>query len=153
MSRLLAALSFALLLASGAQAQEAAPLAADPAVEARLNRIAEELRCLVCQNESIAASRAELAMDLKREVREMIRAGKSDDEIRTFMVNRYGDFVLYRPPLKRSTLLLWLSPFLLLAAGIAAVFVLLRRRRRQPEAALSPEEAARAEALLRDDAR
>lgn len=150
MSRLVAVLA-AFLLAFGAQAREARPLAEDPAVEARLNVIAEELRCLVCQNESLAASRAELAMDLKREVREMIRAGKSDDEIRQFMVNRYGDFVLYRPPLKASTFLLWTSPFLLLVAGFAALMILLRRRRQQAAVSLSAEEASRAEALLRDE--
>jgi cytochrome c-type biogenesis protein CcmH len=146
-------LLFALLLAGGGYAREAQPLAADPVVEARLMKIAEELRCLVCQNESIAASRAELAMDLKHEVREMIKAGKSDREIRQFMVNRYGDFVLYRPPLKGSTVLLWTSPFLLLAAGIGWLVVLVRRRRDQPQAALSPEDAERAAALLRGKAK
>jgi cytochrome c-type biogenesis protein CcmH len=142
-----------LLLAFGAAAREAEPLAPDPAVERRLNAIAEELRCLVCQNESLASSRADLAMDLKREIREMVRAGRTDAEIRAFMVARYGDFVLYRPPLKPSTLLLWTSPFILLIAGFIALFLFLRRRREEAAAAeLSPEEAARAAALLRGSA-
>ena len=143
------AVALALLLAAfGALAREAAPLADDPRVEARLVAIAEELRCLVCQNESLIASRAGLAMDLKHEVREQIKAGKSDDEIRAFMVQRYGDFVLYRPPLKRSTLLLWTGPFVLLVAGFAVVWIFVRRRRTVQAAVLSAEEEARADALL-----
>ena len=128
MSRL-AALLAALLVACAALAREAAPLAEDPKVEARLTAIAEELRCLVCQNESLIASRADLAMDLKRQVREQIKAGRSDDEIRDYMVQRYGDFVLYRPPMKSSTLPLWLGPFALLVAGFTTVWIFVRRRR------------------------
>lgn len=129
-------------------AREAAPLAADEQVEARLVAIAEELRCLVCQNESLATSRADLAMDLKREIREMIRAGRSDPEIRDFLVKRYGDFVLYRPPLKESTLLLWVGPFMLLVGGFAVIAIFVRRRRAAQPAALSTDEEARADALL-----
>ena len=92
--------------------KEAAPLAQDEAVEKRMVVISEELRCLVCQNESLAASRADLAQDLRREIREQIGQGKSDAEILDFMVGRYGDFVRYRPPLKGTTLLLWFGPFL-----------------------------------------
>jgi len=148
MKRVVFALA-ALVLSLAALAREAAPLAEDPQVEARLTAIAEELRCLVCQNESLIASRADLAMDLKRQVREQIKAGKSDDEIRKYMVDRYGDFVLYRPPVKGSTLLLWLGPFVLLVAGFAAVWVFVRRRRTAPAAAaLSAEEEARADRLL-----
>jgi len=147
MRRLAAGLA-ALLICAGAPAREAPPLAPDEKVEARLIAIAEELRCLVCQNESLVASRADLAMDLKREVRAQIRAGKSDAEIRDFMVKRYGDFVLYRPPLKESTLLLWFGPFLLLAAGFAAIAILVRRRRAAKAAALSAEDEARADKLL-----
>ncbi|OGA25432.1 MAG: cytochrome C biogenesis protein [Betaproteobacteria bacterium RIFCSPLOWO2_02_FULL_67_19] len=147
MSRLLCLLA-ALLLPLGLQAREAPPVAADEKVEQRLIKIAEELRCLVCQNESLAASRADLALDLKREVREMIRAGKSDAEIRDFMVKRYGDFVLYRPPLKESTLLLWLGPFALLAAGFAALALFVRRRRAAKATILSAEDERRADALL-----
>ncbi len=129
-------------------AKEAAPLAADPAVEQRLVALAEELRCLVCQNESLAASRADLAMDLKREIREMIRAGKSDREIREFLVARYGDFVLYRPPFKESTVLLWAGPFVLLVAALAGVALFVRRRHRSAREALTAEDEARADALL-----
>jgi cytochrome c-type biogenesis protein CcmH len=146
--RRLAALFAALLVACGALAREAAPLAEDAKVEARLIAIAEELRCLVCQNESLIASRADLAIDLKRQVREQIKAGKSDQQIRDYMVERYGDFVLYRPPMKSSTLVLWLGPFALLVAGFTAVWIFVRRRRAAQEAALSGEEEARANRLL-----
>lgn len=150
MRRLAWALACAILSCS-VLAREAPPLAADVTVEARLVAIAEELRCLVCQNESLAASRADLAMDLKREIREMIKVGKSDAEIRDFLVKRYGDFVLYRPPLKESTLLLWSGPFMLLVAGFAAVAIFVRRRRARQAVALSPEDEARADALLRQE--
>ena len=147
MSRL-AALAGALFIACTALAREAAPLAEDPRIEARLIAIAEELRCLVCQNESLIASRAELAMDLKRQVREQIKAGKSDQQIRDYMVQRYGDFVLYRPPVKSTTLLLWAGPFALLVAGFGAVWMFVRRRRSAQEPTLSGEQEARADQLL-----
>ena len=147
MSRL-AALAGALLIACTALAREAAPLADDPKVEARLTAIAEELRCLVCQNESLIASRADLAMDLKRQVREQIKAGKSDQQIRDYMVERYGDFVLYRPPVKRTTLLLWAGPFALVIAGLCTVWIFIRRRRTAQDATLSAEQEARANELL-----
>jgi cytochrome c-type biogenesis protein CcmH len=147
MSRI-AVLLAALFVVFAALGREAAPLAGDPEVEARLTAIAEELRCLVCQNESLIASRADLAMDLKRQVREQIRAGKSDDEIRDYMVQRYGDFVLYRPPVKSTTLLLWAGPFALMGAGLCAVWILVRRRRTAQDATLSTEQEARANELL-----
>lgn len=148
MTRIVFALA-ALLFFLTPIAREAAPLAEDPQVEARLTSIAEELRCLVCQNESLIASRADLAMDLKRQVREQIKAGKSDDEIRKYMVDRYGDFVLYRPPVKSYTLLLWIGPFVLLLAGFVTVWIFVRRRRTEPPAAaLSAEDEARADRLL-----
>jgi cytochrome c-type biogenesis protein CcmH/NrfF len=131
-------------------AREAAPAADDPAMEARLKRMAAELRCLVCQNQSLADSNADLAVDLRNQVREQMRAGRSDAEIRDWLTRRYGDFVLYRPPLKASTVLLWLGPALLLAVAVAALVVTVRRRQR-PAAALSDEERARADALLRTD--
>jgi len=149
MKRLVCLLAALLLLPLGLQAREAPPVATDEKVEQRLNAIAEELRCLVCQNESLAASRADLAMDLKREVREMIKAGKTDAEIRDFMVKRYGDFVLYRPPLKESTLLLWLGPFALLVAGFAVLALFVRRRRATQATTLTAEDERRAEALLK----
>ena len=115
----LRAIGFAVLVnASVAYANDALPLADDPVVEQRLNTIAEELRCLVCQNESLAGSRADLALDLRRELRGLIKAGKSDAEIKDFMVSRYGDFVLYRPPVKPKTWLLWFAPLILLFIGL-----------------------------------
>lgn len=147
--RLHAWLVAAMLLAPVLQAREAPPVAADVQVEQRLVAIADELRCLVCQNESLATSRAELALDLKREVREQIQAGKTDAEIRDYLVKRYGDFVLYRPPLKGSTLLLWLGPFALLIAGFAVLAIFVRRRRAAQAATLSVEDERRADALLK----
>jgi cytochrome c-type biogenesis protein CcmH len=116
--------------AAGGDAPRAIPTAADPALEARMLAITGELRCLVCQNQTIADSHADLAVDLRAEVREMLRAGRTPDEIRRYMTDRYGDFVLYRPPLKPTTLLLWLGPALLLVVGGAALVVALRRRGR-----------------------
>ena len=115
------------LAATAGFAKEALPLAEDPVVEQRLIAITQDLRCLVCQNESLAASQAELAQDLRREVREMIRAGRSDDQIRSYLVARYGDFVLYKPPLKPKTWLLWGGPFALLLAAIIGFVVYVRR--------------------------
>lgn len=141
----------ALLSCSLLQAKEAAPLAEDEAVEKRLVVISEELRCLVCQNESLAGSRADLAQDLRREVRKLIKDGKTDQEVRDFLVTRYGDFVLYRPPVKPTTWLLWVGPFVLMAAGIAVLIVYLRRRSREvKDTLLSDEERRRAEALLKE---
>jgi cytochrome c-type biogenesis protein CcmH len=138
------------LSALTAHANEAAPLAEDPVVEQRLNHIAEELRCLVCQNESLAGSRSDLAMDLRREIRGLIKQGKTDQEVRDFLVSRYGDFVLYRPPVKPTTWLLWGGPFVLLAAGLVGLIVFLRKRK-PAEEALSPEDQRRADTLLKGD--
>ena len=135
------------LCAWSAPAREAVPLAADAAVEERLLAIADELRCLVCQNESLAASRAELAQDLRREIRTLIKAGKSDPEILDFLVSRYGDFVRYRPPLKPSTWLLWLGPFVLLGAALVGLVRHVRRRSRT-DTPLSDADRARAAELL-----
>jgi cytochrome c-type biogenesis protein CcmH len=138
-----------MLFASFSMAREAAPLAADVEVEKRLVYISEELRCLVCQNETIAGSQADLAKDLRREIRIMIAEGKTDEAILDFMVERYGDFVRYRPPMKPTTVLLWVGPFLLLTGGVAALLVFLRRRGRESAAPeLSEEERRRAAALL-----
>lgn len=109
-------------------AEEARPLQADVVVEAQVQRLSEELRCLVCQNQTIADSHAELAQDLKQEIREMAAKGMSDEAIVDYLVARYGDFVRYRPPLKTSTLLLWLGPFALMLAGAIGLVVMLRRR-------------------------
>ena len=130
--------------------REAPLMAEDPKLEARLVDISQELRCMVCQNESLASSHAELADDLRQEVRELIRSGKSDQEIKDFLVARYGDFVLYRPEVKPLTWVLWFGPFLLLV--IAAVFlgVYLRQRRAiAAPVALSDEARERAKQLLK----
>jgi cytochrome c-type biogenesis protein CcmH len=120
----------------------------DPALEQRVQRLAEELRCLVCQNQSLADSHAELAIDLKNQVREKLRQGASEKDVITFMTERYGDFVLYRPPMKAATLLLWFGPGLLMVAGLVALFMRLRRRAVAAEPALSAADRARAAALL-----
>ncbi len=130
--------------------REAPLMAEDPKLEARLVDISQELRCLVCQNESLASSHAELADDLRNEVRELIRSGKSDQEIKDFLVSRYGDFVLYRPEVKPLTWVLWFGPFLLLV--IAAIFLGLYLRQRRALAvptALSDEARERAKQLLK----
>ena len=138
-----------LLIPCLAAAEEARPLADNPQVEARLKTLAVELRCLVCQNQTLADSHAPLAEDLRREVREMIAKGMSDREIIDFLVQRYGDFVLYRPPWKASTTLLWLGPFLLLIAGATGlVFALRRRQKKLADVTLSEEEHNRVAQLL-----
>jgi cytochrome c-type biogenesis protein CcmH len=131
-------------------AKEAQPVAANPALEAHAMAIAEELRCLVCQNQTLADSHADLAIDLKNQIREKLAAGMSDKAIVAYMVDRYGDFVLYRPPVKATTVLLWFGPFLLLVGAIAFVVVQLRRRARAPDVApeLNEAERERARALL-----
>jgi cytochrome c-type biogenesis protein CcmH len=138
-----------LLIPCLAVAEEARPLADNPQIEARLKTLAVELRCLVCQNQTLADSHAPLAEDLRREVREMIAKGMSDREIIDFLVQRYGDFVLYRPPWKASTTLLWLGPFLLLIAGATGlVFALRRRQKKLADVTLSEEEHNRVAQLL-----
>jgi cytochrome c-type biogenesis protein CcmH len=113
-----------------AQPKEAAPAAADPALEARVMKIAAELRCLVCQNQTIADSHAELAIDLRNQVREMLQKGQSQAQILDYMTARYGDFVLYRPPVKDTTALLWFGPGVLLVGALAVFITVLRRRSR-----------------------
>lgn len=129
-----------------------AAVAADPVAEKRLQGLSEELRCLVCQNQTIADSNAELAQDLRREIRGMIASGKSDKEIIDFMVVRYGDFVLYRPPVKGITLLLWGGPIFLMLLGLFILQRYLRRRARRmtDDQPLSAAENSRAEALLKE---
>jgi cytochrome c-type biogenesis protein CcmH len=138
-----------LALCVPAFAREAAPAADDPVLERRVMKLAAELRCLVCQNQSLADSHADLAIDLKNQVRNQIREGRSDAEIREYMVARYGDFVLYSPPWKATTVLLWAGPFvLLLAGGLALVTYLRTRRARVVTTELTAEEHARARTLL-----
>jgi cytochrome c-type biogenesis protein CcmH len=127
------------LLAAAVQAKEALPEADDPALEARMTRITAELRCLVCQNQTIADSNAGLAVDLRRETRDMLRQGKSDAEIIAYMTARYGDFVLYRPPLKATTALLWFGPAAMLALGAAVLVLVLRRRTKLAADAFEPD--------------
>ena len=139
---------WALLCAATAIAGEAKPLAEDEAVEQRMITITQDLRCLVCQNESLAGSHAELAEDLRREVREQVRAGKTDQEVKDYLVGRYGNFVLYKPPFDASTALLWGGPFVLLLAGAAGLFFNVRRRTQQNDAPLDAKQREQAEKLL-----
>ena len=146
MKRLLLVL---ILVPCVAAAEDARPLADNPQVEVRLKALAIELRCLVCQNQTLADSNAPLAEDLRREVREMIAKNMSDQEIIDFLVARYGDFVRYRPPLKATTTLLWLGPFLLLVVGATTLVLALRRRQKKlADVSLSAEEHKRVEQLL-----
>lgn len=137
-----------------AHAGEAQPTTDDVALEKRVMAVSQELRCLVCQNQTIADSHAELAIDLRNQVRDKLRQGMSEREIVDYMVARYGDFVLYRPLMKRSTWLLWFGPFLLLLLAFGVLIVKLRQRRKAMQQAptLSADEHARAESLLSDDA-
>ena len=147
--RLLIAAALLALLPLTGWAKTAAPLAADPVLEQRLMSLAAELRCLVCQNQSLAESNAELAVDLRNEIREQMRRGASDQNVIDYLVARYGDFVLYRPPLKASTLLLWSGPAILLLLGISLLFrTLLRSRARNRPAPHSAAARARARELL-----
>ena len=145
---------FALLLSlliSFAHAGEAIPTVEDPVLEKRVTALGHKLRCLVCQNQTIADSNAELAVDLKNQVREKMRQGESDQAILNYMADRYGDFVLFKPVVKSTTWLLWFGPFLLVVLGIGVLAVMLRQRRKmmqQAGAAISAEEHARAESLL-----
>lgn len=143
---LILALAFA--AACPAWAGEAKPAAGDPALEARAYALESELRCLVCQNQTLADSSAPLAMDLRNQIREKMRAGASDRDILDYMVARYGDFVLYRPPLKAATALLWAGPLLLMTLGLVVLYRRLVRRRTESPPDLSDEERARARALL-----
>jgi cytochrome c-type biogenesis protein CcmH len=121
------------------QAKEATPVAADAVMEKRVMTLAAELRCLVCQNQTIADSHADLAVDLRNQIRELLNKGQSDDQIRSYMTARYGDFVLYNPPLKSTTALLWVGPPLLLGGALLALFVMLRRRQRTSPEAFDPD--------------
>ncbi|BCB27079.1 cytochrome c biogenesis protein [Sulfurimicrobium lacus] len=142
----------ALLLPLSVMAGEAKPVAEDPVLEQRMIALSEDLRCLVCQNESLAGSRADLAQDLRQEIREQMRAGKSDKEVITYLTQRYGDFVLYKPPLKPLTWLLWFGPFALLIGAAGGFYAYLKRRTsRLADESLSEEEKKRVAALLAND--
>jgi cytochrome c-type biogenesis protein CcmH len=135
-----------------ALAKEALPASADPALEERVMNLSRELRCLVCQNETLADSRADLAEDLRNQIREQMKAGKSDKQIVAYLTQRYGKFILYNPPVDPTTYLLWFGPFILLLAGLFVLFRYLKQRRDlitdQP---LSGDERQRAETLLNTD--
>lgn len=135
-----------------ALAREAQPSSADPVLEERVMNLSRELRCLVCQNETLADSRADLAEDLRNQIREQMKAGKSDKEIVAYLTQRYGKFILYNPPIDPTTYLLWFGPFVLLLAGLFVLFRYLKQRRElitdQP---LSRDERQRAETLLNAD--
>ncbi len=145
----------ALFCAPSAWSREAPINAEDPVVEARMMALASELRCLVCQNQTLAESDAALAEDFRREIRDLIREGKSDPEIIQFLVDRYGNFVRYRPPFSGATILLWLGPLLLVSIGAIVLVTTLRHRRKlvdaQGETLLSAADKKRLKALLKDD--
>ena len=123
-----------LLLAFGtAHAIDSEPPFSDPALQARYTQLTHELRCLVCQDETIADSNADLAADFRRQIHAMVAAGKSEADIKAYMVQRYGDFVLYKPPVQSSTALLWVGPFILLLIGLGVVALVVRRRAHQAE--------------------
>ena len=126
-------------LHTSAFGSEAKPASADPVLEAKVMQIASELRCLVCQNQTIADSHAGLAVDLRNQVREMLQQGKTEAEITAYMTARYGDFVLYRPPLKPTTYILWIAPAIMVLGGLTALIWVLRRRNQLPEDAFDPE--------------
>lgn len=139
---------FLAMLTFSAVAGEARPLAEDPVLEQRLIRLSEDLRCLVCQNESLAGSQADLAQDLRREIRAQMRTGKDDAQVIDYLTERYGDFVLYKPPMKPLTWLLWFGPFLLLGGALGGLLVYLKRRATRIDNTLSAEEQRRVAALL-----
>jgi len=133
-------------------AKEAAPSATDPVLEERVMKLSKELRCLVCQNETLADSRADLAVDLRDQIREQMRSDKSDKEIISYLTQRYGKFILYNPPIDPTTYLLWFGPFVLLLAGLALLFRYLKQRRELiVEQPLTEKDRARAEALLESE--
>jgi len=130
-------------------AQEAPSVGDDPAIEKRLHNLSQELRCLVCQNETLADSRADLAIDLRNQIREQMKAGKTDKEIIAYLTQRYGDFVLYSPPVRPTTYLLWFGPFILMLGGLLFLFQYVKQRRALiADLPLSIEERQRAEKLL-----
>lgn len=148
------ALLLSMLLCSFAlsvPAQEARPLTDDPELEKRLLRLSQELRCLVCQNETLADSQAGLAQDLRAQIREQMKAGKTDKEIVTYLTDRYGQFVLYRPPIQPTTYLLWFGPFIFLLGGLALLFRYVKQRRHLiQESPLSADQKRRVEELLEE---
>ena len=152
MKRLILLLLIVASLPGLSLAKEAQPASDDPALEERVMNLSRELRCLVCQNETLADSRADLAEDLRNQIREQMKAGKTDKEIVAYLTQRYGKFILYNPPIDPTTYLLWFGPFVLLVAGLLVLFRFVKQRRAlitdQP---LSTDERERAESLLNAD--
>jgi cytochrome c-type biogenesis protein CcmH len=140
--------SLLLVLAAPIWAGEAASVGEDPAIEQRMVNLATDLRCLVCQNESLAGSHAELAEDLRKEIRTQMKAGKNDKEVIEYLTTRYGDFVLYRPPFKPITYLLWLGPLLFLGIGASVWYFMLKQRRALKDAPVDEKQLAAAAQLL-----
>lgn len=137
---------------ANAAAKEAVPMAKDPELEAKVNEIAHELRCLVCQNQTIADSHAPLAVDLKDQVREMVKKGASRDDVVDYMVERYGDFVRYRPPVKPTTYLLWIGPFILMVLGLFLLTYNLKKRKKiVKDAPLNEEEHQKLKSILNEE--
>lgn len=154
--RVLAIVGFVFVCSAGfaVSAKEAQPSAADPVLEERVMKLSRELRCLVCQNETLADSRADLAEDLRTQIREQMKAGKSDKEIVDYLTTRYGKFILYNPPVDPTTYLLWFGPFILLLGGLFLLFRYVKQRSGQiAEAPLSAAERIQAEALLASEDR
>jgi cytochrome c-type biogenesis protein CcmH len=148
------AVALILSVSGVAVAKEATPMAKDPVIEERVMELSSELRCLVCQNQTLAGSDADLAKDFRQQIRTMMQQGKTDQEIRDFLVERYGDFILYKPPFNAATAILWIGPAALMVGGAAALIVTLRRRRStgaEDENTPSPEQLARARKLLDED--
>jgi len=149
MKKIVLLISLVICFAAVGLAKEAKP-AEDPEIAQRMKTLTEQLRCLVCQNETLADSHADLAEDLRKEIREQMKAGKSDQEIITFLTQRYGDFVLYKPPVKATTYLLWFGPFVLLFVGTGVLYRYLKNRRELiDEKPLTADERKRAEEILR----
>ncbi len=153
MWRMFVLFSAIFLLSAAASAKEATPMADDPVLEERVMELSEELRCLVCQNQTIADSDADLAVDMRSEVRNKMKEGWSDDQIVDYLVDRYGNFVRYSPPLNITTFLLWFGPALLLILGVVLLFYSLRNRRKQVAVttSLSEQDQQRAQALLNEE--
>jgi cytochrome c-type biogenesis protein CcmH len=144
------AIVFGFMLMAPVRAQVAQPIE-DPAIEARMKNLTRQLRCVVCQSETLAESQSEWAQTVRREIREQLKAGKSDSEITAYLTQRYGDFILYNPPVKATTYLLWFGPFLLLVIGTVLLFRFVKQRRAMIVAKpLTAEERRRAEKLLRN---
>lgn len=157
LASLLVAVALSASLVCPIAAKQAPEVGDDPAVERHMMQLAAELRCLQCQNQTLADSNAPLAVDLRQEIRELLAKGNSDQQVKEYLVARYGDFVLYRPPVKTNTLVLWFGPALVLAAGLLALFLTLKRRlaRLDAEASktpLSDADSRRAQQLLKEEA-